>query len=500
MREIYRLTLIVALVAVLTPLASAFAAPSAATVTIDPAAIDRYVEAQREAARIPGLAVGIVRGGKVAYLKGYGVADPSGRGVTAQTPFMLGSVSNSFTALAVMRLVEAGKVDLDAPVRRYLPWFGMADAAASDAITIRQLLYHTSGISRSDGEVAYVDNPNASIESIVRGMASLKLDRAIGESHEYSNLNYDVLGAVVEAVSGQTFGDYVRGQIFVPLGMTHSYVTLADAQRGGLATGYRYTFGAVVPTGNPYSPGNLPSGYLISSAEDMARYLAMWLGSGPQVVLPAGLDELRRPGVPAMPGGYTKYAMGWYSNPDGSVLWHNGSTLNQQASVRIMRPGGSTPEGIGVVVLYDINDDALQAILGQGFPLVDGIISVMYGERPPSVGNPVQGLFIADLVGLVALVMLGYGAARAWRSRGLPPPVGGHVFVSVTVTTLALFVSLGILLGVSRAVSWWVVLATMPDYGYLTLFFCLGLFALTIARVALLFGQLSGYKLGKARK
>ena len=86
---------------------------------VDEDSVDAYIRASMRTARIPGLALGVVHGDHVAYLKGYGIAGPDGRPVTSQTPFILGSTSKSFTALAVMQLVEAGKIDLDAPVTRY---------------------------------------------------------------------------------------------------------------------------------------------------------------------------------------------------------------------------------------------------------------------------------------------------------------------------------------------------------------------------------------------
>ncbi len=94
-------------------------------------AVDDYITARMETAHIPGLSVAIVKGDQIVYLKGYGQADPSGRPVTPQTPFIIGSISKTFTALAVMQLVESGKVELDAPVQRYLPWFRVADPQAS---------------------------------------------------------------------------------------------------------------------------------------------------------------------------------------------------------------------------------------------------------------------------------------------------------------------------------------------------------------------------------
>ena len=84
-----------------------------------------------ETAHIPGLSIAIVKGDQIVYRKGYGQADPSGRPVTPHTPFIIGSISKTFTALAVMQLVESGKVELDAPVQRYLPWFRVADPQAS---------------------------------------------------------------------------------------------------------------------------------------------------------------------------------------------------------------------------------------------------------------------------------------------------------------------------------------------------------------------------------
>ena len=109
-------------------------AAARATPTPDFAAIDAFVESERQALRIPGLALGIVQGDRIVHLKGFGSADPSGRAVTPQTPFLIGSNAKSMTAMAIMQLVEAGTIDLDLPVQRYLPSFRVADAGASGRI------------------------------------------------------------------------------------------------------------------------------------------------------------------------------------------------------------------------------------------------------------------------------------------------------------------------------------------------------------------------------
>ena len=133
---------------VLLSLSVLLAAPTAAHAEVDPQAadfqtIDAYVSSQMEAMHIPGVALGIVQGDKIVHLQGFGVANPAGQPMTAHTPLFLGSTSKSFTALAIMQLVEAGRISLDAPVQEYLPWFWIDERVvpgAAAAITVRHLL------------------------------------------------------------------------------------------------------------------------------------------------------------------------------------------------------------------------------------------------------------------------------------------------------------------------------------------------------------------------
>ena len=141
------------LVAVACGIASAVLGSMSATADDGPdlAAIDRYVRSEMDAQRIPGLALGIVHGDRIVHVQGFGQADRSGRRVTPQTPFLIGSVTKSFTALAIMQLSEAGRLQLDAPVQRYLPWWRVADPDASTQVTVRHLLYQVSGLSKATG-------------------------------------------------------------------------------------------------------------------------------------------------------------------------------------------------------------------------------------------------------------------------------------------------------------------------------------------------------------
>ena len=159
--------------------AASIQATPAPTTSADPdfAAIDEFIEKEMQAQRIPGLAVGIVHGDQIVHLKGFGIADPSGRAVTPQTPFLIFSSTKSFTALAIMQLVEAGKIELDAPVQRYLPWFRVADENASAHITVRHLLNQTSGLpdTADVGLLSNTDTSASAMEQRVRGLTAVSL-------------------------------------------------------------------------------------------------------------------------------------------------------------------------------------------------------------------------------------------------------------------------------------------------------------------------------------
>ena len=195
-----------------------------------------WVEGQIAYRGLPGVAVGVVADQDLVWASGYGYADTKAkRPMTAATKFRMASHSKLFTATAIMQLREQGKVRLDDPVSKYLPWFQVKPAGEDDGpITIEQLLDHASGLPREAG--AHWTTLQFPTEDEVRKLIT---DRqaafAPAVRWKYSNLAYTIAGMVVEQVSGQKWADYVEQHIFGPLGMAASSV---DRNVDGLAVGY----------------------------------------------------------------------------------------------------------------------------------------------------------------------------------------------------------------------------------------------------------------------
>lgn len=351
-------------------------------------AIDDYIEGQMRRLSIPGASLAIVEDDRIVHLRGLGVGRPGGKAPTPQTPFFIGSITKSFTALAVMQLNEAGKVNLDAPVQRYLPWFRVADPQASAQITVRHLLNQTSGLPLLPSEVVladFDDRPDA-IERQVRALSSLNLTSPVGSKVQYSNFNYNILGLVIEAASGETYADYIQNHIFNPLGMRHSYTFKAAAQKDGLVVGYRHWFSLPFPV--PHMPvplGSLPSGQLISSAEDMAHYLIAHLNGGRyeevQILSGAGIDEMHR-GVKeyiflGISGG--RYGMGWFDMDLGQekIYSHSGNLPDFSAFMALI-----PEQKKGVVLLFNADPYGLPPVTEE---VGMGVTALLGGQEPPSI-------------------------------------------------------------------------------------------------------------------
>ncbi|MBY0123573.1 serine hydrolase [Bacillus sp. S/N-304-OC-R1] len=432
--------------------------------TINFERIDSYLEDQMDKQAIAGLAYVIVQGDKIVHSKAFGKAD-IGTELSVQTPMKLASLSKSFTALAVMQLVDQGKIDLDAPVRNYIPWFQLKDNDLSKGITIRHLLNQTSGI-QSDGELVLgTELLNKSQEETVRLMKRVGLSHPVGTEFEYSNLNYVSLGLVVEHVTGKSLADYIQTEILSPLQMNNSYTSVEEARKHGLSKDFTSWFGMLVPTRTMISdlPNFLASGYMISSAEDMGKYLLMYMNKGEfqgqSILSDKGIQTLQTPAKVAkmvLDGQYFgNYAMGWWERTvqGTKIIGHSGDLFSAARTDMYILP----EQEMGVIVLSNTNNGNFAP--GDSHISTEGVISLLIGKEP--MNREEQGFeqyyMIFDVI--VALII----ASFILYIVKLKKRKATHVSITkwfVISTGLQLFLPVSILIAAPKWLG-------IPSWGYL---------------------------------
>jgi CubicO group peptidase (beta-lactamase class C family) len=399
------------------------------------AALDAYIEGQMRRLHIPGASLAVIEGDRIVHQRGFGVARPGGEVPTPQTPFFIGSLTKSFTALGVMQLVEAGKVELDAPVQRYLPWFRVADPGVSVQMTVRHLLNQTSSLPLWPSEIAsadFDDRPDA-IERQVRALATLKTTRPVGAQCEYSNFNYNILGLVIEVASGESYAGYVQRHIFDPLEMRHSYTSKAVAQKDSLAVGHRHWFSFPFPVPNWRVPlSSLPSGQLISCAEDMAHYLIAQLNGGRygdvHILSEAGIQEMQRGAnelkMGELSGGL--YGMGWFEIDLGTekTYSHGGNVPDFSAFMALV-----PEQKKGIALLFNADPYGLPIITEE---VGMGATALLAGQQPaPNRLEFIQWIMrflpvipLLQVAGFLATLRM----LRRWEADPALRPGGGRLW------------------------------------------------------------------------
>jgi len=313
----------------------------------------------------PGLAVAVVRDGKIVYAKGFGYRDrETGDEVSPETLFPIGSCTKAFTATALALLASKGKFDLDAPVERYIPWFRMADAYASSNVTARDMLLHRTGLPRYDSLLGA--RPDLSRKGLVEVLAHLKPNKPFRYAFEYDNIMYAAAGYLLESVSKKTWEDYVREELFTPIGIPPQFALFTTKGLDGNPNAARpYVVRKDRPERVPYADLDAigPAGSIVSNVLEMAKWVMFNIDEGKagdaQVVPAASMRDVHRPGVvipqdktePAMP--MTAYALGWgVTDYRGRLLlMHDGETDGFHSHISFM-----PDEKLGVVVLSNRSD------------------------------------------------------------------------------------------------------------------------------------------------
>lgn len=325
--------------------------------------LNNIVETAMKKSGTPGVTVAIVSEESI-WTNGYGYADESGGVmVTNHTLFELGSMSKAFTALGILYLEQENKLSLEDEVKEYLPWLSLiyrGDYKGQTVdeevpVTLKNLLYHTSGIPFET--IGYIPEGNSDdmLERTVRTLIGVELDFYPGQRYSYATINYDILGLIIEVITGDSYENFILEKICKPLGLEHTYLYKQEAQETGfLAQGYKTEFFQVLEYEAPEYRGNTPAGYVISSADDMARWMQIQLGL---VEVPDPYAELIAKShisdrtVTAVDD--YAYAAGWNIHVRGEYLVHGGSNPNFSSMMMI-----NMEEKIGICVLTNLNSSA----------------------------------------------------------------------------------------------------------------------------------------------
>lgn len=336
-------------------------------------------------AHIPALTVTIVDKDTVLFSKNYGQCD------NCDTPFVLGSVSKSFTAVCMMQLVEQGKVDLNDKISVYLP-----DAVDGDRIAVKQLLNHTSGL----GEYQTLGNYKIINEQGV---------------HNYANVNYSLLGKIIENVSGISYEDYLTQNVLASLHLSHTAASQEKSVENGLIDGYTNYWGFHLKHRHRYPNSEsewitVPAGYISSSANDLGRYLQMYLNGGENIISQESVNTMFYGDTVYVDDDVPFwYGYGWATVKEPltePVLRHSGLVETGTSCVYIM------PEsGIGIALTTNVNDyfvtNEMVDCLGWG------VVLMILGEQPNEIS---ENSYLLDhlRIDLIMLVVLAISILPLW--------------------------------------------------------------------------------------
>jgi CubicO group peptidase (beta-lactamase class C family) len=241
--------------------------------------MDTFVENVRKTFDVPGIAVAIVKDGKIVMSKGYGVRQlGKPESVDSHTLFGIASNTKAFTATALALLVEEGKIEWDAPVINYLPWFQLSNPYVTSELTIRDLLVHRSGLGLGAGDLLWWPPSDYNRKDIAHKLKYLPLITSFRSAYAYDNVLYLIAGEVIEAVSGQPWEEFVTSRILAKVGMKESTVHFSSS--GNVATPHARIGDKTQPVTAFASENTNPAGGINSNVEDMAKWVMVQLDSG----------------------------------------------------------------------------------------------------------------------------------------------------------------------------------------------------------------------------
>ncbi|KQL34421.1 serine hydrolase [Psychrobacillus sp. FJAT-21963] len=322
---------------------SGFAAQSYALSDSKSVAIQALLDDACRISGVPGMSISILADDEVFYFSS-GYADrEKGLSASENTLYELASVSKAFTGMGILLLEEQGLLSMTDPIQKYLPWFTLkyqGKPVDMKSLTLNNFLHHTSGLTniRHTQNIPQGNTPDM-LQKTVETLVDAELAFSPGEQYSYGTVNYDVLGLVIEIVSRQSYEDFMREQVFLPLGLHQTYVYKEDAQASGqLAQGYRSSFFITTPFNAPDYAGNKPAGYIISNTKDMARWMGIQMSTEQDIpdIFHRVIEKSHRGDMSVSAVNDMYYAAGWAVNADQTFIEHTGGNPNFRTEVALL--------------------------------------------------------------------------------------------------------------------------------------------------------------------
>jgi CubicO group peptidase (beta-lactamase class C family) len=404
---------------------------------------DRIPDAMKRH-RVPGVAFGLAAEGR-EFSAGFGVTNVRHPlPVDDHTLFQIGSITKTYTATAIARLAQMGRLGLDEPVRRYLPDFRMRDSEVAERATVRHLMVHTGGWQGD-----FFEDTGAGDDALRKYaglMADLPQLTPLGKVWSYNNSAFSLAGRVIEAVTGKTYEAALNDLVLAPLELRHTYIFPTDVMTSSFAVGHASVQDQDIvlrPWALPRSAW--PAGGLISSVKDQLHYARFHLGDGTahdgtRMLSPQSLAAMQTPAVPALLD--TQMGLAWWiREPQGvRILSHGGGTLGQISNLMLIPRRNFavsflTNSGSGGLVMLDATTDAWSEYLGIREPEPTHIAMTAaqlreYAGRYTSVLDDIE-LTLAPDGALVAQVTPKGGFPTRESPAGPKPPPTRVAFVGV---------------------------------------------------------------------
>lgn len=332
--------------------------------------LENFIKEHLERWHTPGLAIAIVKEGKVLYTQGFGKRSlEHDLDVTPETRFAIGSCTKAFTTSAMALLVDEGKLDWDRPVKEYLPYFKLYDSYASEHVTLRDLVTHRTGLPRH--ELLWYTSA-LSREELVKRLQYLPPNKSFRQGWQYQNLMYIAAGHLVEVVAGQSWESFVQQRLFAPLGMTSSVFDAESAREAeNYASPYRQV-GEDLEKMQWYSNWQTlgPAGSIHTNVIDMSKWILFHLQQGvydgQRLISQKQMQEMHSPQVFKPEERkykelfYDSYALGWSVNTyRGETLVRHGGNIDGFSSLTAFMP----EKQLGLVVLTNHNSGPVQSLV-----------------------------------------------------------------------------------------------------------------------------------------